>query len=190
MNLIEDSGSMIATTVVKIVDPTINRIIGNASISIFEGSDPTTIKNQIRKSISDYMLNLKRRDLIPKSDIIAIIESISGVDSVNFFFTSEKNEKNYDVIKNLKNVTPEQKAQQTGIDSFGDVVIGRNELVIMRGGWKDRYGTYYQESINQDAPCSLNINITKVVPRTFITESAKNQKSVIINSNSTTISSK
>ena len=190
MNLIEDSGSMIATTVVKIVDPTINRIIGNASISIFEGSDPTTIKNQIRKSISDYMLNLKRRDLIPKSDIIAIIESISGVDSVNFFFTSEKNEKNYDVIKNLKNVTPEQKAQQTGIDAFGDVVIGRNELVIMRGGWKDRYGTYYQESINQDAPCSLNINITKIVPRTFITESAKNQKSIIINSNSTTIPSR
>lgn len=189
-NLIEDSGSMIATTVVKIVDPKITRIIGNVAISIFEGSDPTTIKNQIRKSISDYMLNLKRRDRIPKSDIIAIIEGISGVDSVNFFFTSEKNENNYNVVKDLKNVTAEQKEQQLGIDSFGDIVIGRNELVIMRGGWKDRYGTFYQESISDTAPCALNININKIIPRTFMTESAKNQKSIIINSNSTTIPSR
>ncbi len=190
LNLIEDSGSMIATTVVKITDPTINRIIGNVAITIFEGNDPTTIRNQIRKSVADYMLNLKRRDRIPKSDIIAIIESISGVDSVNFFFISEKNEKNYNVVKNLKNVSEESKAQQLGIDSFGDIVIGRNELVIMRGGFKDRYGTYYEEGISQTAPCSLNITISKIIPRTFSTESAKNQKSVIINSNSSTIPSR
>lgn len=190
LNLIEDSGSMIATTVVKITDPTINRIIGNVAITIFEGSDPTTIKNQIRKSVADYMLNLKRRDRIPKSDIISIIESISGVDSVNFFFISEKNEKNYNVVKNLKNVSDAEKANQLGIDSFGDIVIARNELVIMRGGFKDRYGTYYEEGISQVAPCSLNITVSQIIPRTFSTESAKNQKSVIINSNSPTIPSR
>jgi hypothetical protein len=60
----------------------------------------------------------------------------------------------------------------------------------MRGGFKDRYGTYYEEGISQTAPCSLNITISKIIPRTFSTESAKNQKSVIINSNSSTIPSR
>lgn len=190
LNLIEDSGSMIATTVVKITDPTINRIIGNVSITIFEGNDPTTIKNQIRKSVSDYMLNLKRRDRIPKSDIIAIVESITGVDSVNFFFISEKNEKNFNTVRNLKNVSEDEKARQLGIDSFGDIVISRNELVIMRGGFRDRYGTYYEEGISQTLPCSLNVTISNVVPRTFSSESAKSQKTAIINSNSATIPSR
>jgi hypothetical protein len=187
INLIEDSGSMIATTVVKIVDPGLVRIIGNAVISIFEGYDPATIKSRIRKSISDYMLNLKRRDRIPKSDIIAIIESIEGVDSVNFFFISEKNENNQKNLMNLTNISASQKNQQLGIDSFGDIIIGRNELVIMRGGWSDRYGTLYKEGIADNSPCSLNINIASITPKNFINDAARSQKSAIINSNSSTV---
>ena len=136
------------------------------------------------------MLNLKRRDRIPKSDIIAIVESITGVDSVNFFFISEKNEKNFNTVRNLKNVSEDEKARQLGIDSFGDIVISRNELVIMRGGFRDRYGTYYEEGISQTLPCSLNVTISNVVPRTFSSESAKSQKTAIINSNSATIPSR
>jgi hypothetical protein len=178
---------MIATTVVKIVDPGLVRIIGNAVISIFEGYDPATIKSRIRKSISDYMLNLKRRDRIPKSDIIAIIESIEGVDSVNFFFISEKNENNQKNLMNLTNISASQKNQQLGIDSFGDIIIGRNELVIMRGGWSDRYGTLYKEGIADNSPCSLNINIASITPKNFINDAARSQKSAIINSNSSTV---
>jgi len=187
LNLLEDSGQMIATTVLSIVDPSITRIVGNASVTIFEGNDPTTIKNAIRRSIADYMLNLKRRDRIPRSDIIAILESIPGVDSCNFFFTSEKNESNQLTMQTVPNINQATLAQQVGIDSFGDVIIGRNELVIMRGGWTDRYGVYYKEGIVDGQPCSLNIDIPYVVPNTFSSESAKSQKSTIINSNSSTI---
>jgi len=187
INLLQDSGQMIATTVVKIVDPAITRIVGNASVTIFEGNDPTTIKNQIRKSIADYMLNLKRRDRIPRSDIIAIIEAIPGIDSVNFFFTSQKNEQYQISISNLTNVSQAQRDSLVGINNFGDVIIGRNELVIMRGGWKDRYGTTYKEGIDRSLPCALNVDIASVIPNTFLTESAKSQKSVIINSQSQTI---
>ncbi|MCU9611775.1 hypothetical protein OEK97_28105, partial [Escherichia coli] len=44
INMIQDSGSMIATTVVKIVEPIITRYVVNVVISIFEGYDPETIK--------------------------------------------------------------------------------------------------------------------------------------------------
>ena len=184
LNLIEDSGSMIATTVVSIVDPAITRIVGNAMVSIFEGNDPTTIGNAIRKSIASYMLNLKRRDRIPRSDIIAIIEAIPGVDSVNFFFISEKNESNQKVVQNLTNVSQAQKDSLVGMDQFGDIIIGRNELILMRGGWSDRYGTDYAEGIVDGRPCALNITITSIVPNTFTNEAAKVQKSNIIKNNS------
>lgn len=187
INLLEDSGQMIATTVLKIIDPVITRIVGNASVTIFEGNDPTTIKNTIRRSIASYMLNLKRRDRIPRSDIIAILESIPGVDSANFFFTSQKNEANQLTMQGATNLKAATLNTQVGIDSFGDILIGRNELVIMRGGWTDRYGVTYKEGIIDGAPCSLNIDIPYVVPNTFNSESAKNQKSVIIDSNSQTV---
>ena len=183
LNLIEDSGSMIATTVVSIIDPTITRIIGNAMVSIFEGNDPTTITNTIRKSVADYMLNLKRRDRIPRSDLIAIIEAIPGIDSVNFFFVSEKNESNQKVIQNLKNVSQAQKDSLVGMDQFGDIIIGRNELVLMRGGWSDRYGTKYSEGVVDGRPCALNITIRSIVPNTFTNEAAKVQKSNLIKNN-------
>jgi hypothetical protein len=74
-----------------------------------------------------------------------------------------------------------------GINNFGDIIIGRNELVIMRGGWEDRYGTVYKEGIDPSLPCALNVDIAGIIPNTFLTESAKSQKSVIINSQSQTI---
>lgn len=167
LNLIQDTGSMIATTVVKIVEPVITRYVINIIISIFEGNDPETIKQSIRKGISDYMLNNKRRDKIPKSDFVALIEGIDGVDSVSLFFIGQKNEENQIAIKNLSNVSDAQYTEVIGMDSFGDIVIGRNELVILRGGWTDRNGTSFTESIVAGKPGPLNITVASLVPRNF-----------------------
>ena len=103
LNLIEDSGSMIATTVVKIVEPRISRYVGNAIITVFEGFDPEIIKDKIQSTISTYFINLKRRDKIPKSDMIALIESVPGVDSVSFYFVGQANEAYHATIDNLPN---------------------------------------------------------------------------------------
>lgn len=167
LNLIEDSGSMIATTVVKIVQPIITKYIANVILTIFEGFDPETIRQQIRKRISEYMLNLKRRDKIPKSDMIALIESIPGVDSVSFYFVGQKNEQNIIVLQDVPNITPESREEVIGLDPFGDILIGRNELVLLRGGWTDRNGIGYTESIVDGKPGPLNITITAFVPQNF-----------------------
>ncbi len=183
LNLIEDSGSMIATTVVKIVEPVITKFAANVIISIFEGSDPTTIKISIRKKISEYMLNLKRRDRIPKSDMIALIESVDGVDSVSFYFIGQANERNQATIQNLSNVSQEQLDVVIGMDQFGDIIIGRNQLVILRGGWKDRNGTVYTEGIIDGKPGPLNITISSIIPRSFRMELNASNKAAIIKGN-------
>ena len=43
------------------------------------------MKNKIIETLSDYFLNIRRRDIIPRSDLIGIIENIDGVDTVNVF---------------------------------------------------------------------------------------------------------
>ena len=183
INLIEDSGSMIATTVVRIVEPEIKRFVANVVITMFEGYDPETISQAIRKKVSEYMLNLKRRDFIPKSDIIALVESVEGVDSVSFYFVGEANEKNQTLLRSLTNVSDAQLQQQVGLNDFGDIIIGRNDLVVLRGGWTDRNGTEYQQGIVQGKPGALNVSIAKIIPMNFNMSLNAEMKSQLIKNN-------
>lgn len=183
LNLIEDSGRMIATTVVKIIDPEIKRFVGNVSMSIFEGYDPEVIKDKVRTIISEYMLNLKRRDRIPKSDIIALVEGIEGVDSVSFYFIGQDNESYHMTVDNLPNASAAQLNRQIGLDDYGDIIIGRGELVLLRGGWQDRYGTVYEEGIVPGKASALNISITSVNPRDFLNQLNAQTKARILEQN-------
>ena len=174
---------MIATTVVKILDPQIQNFVGNLVITIFEGNDPELIKDKARTSISEYFLNLKRRDRIPKSDIIAIVEAIQGVDSVSFYFVGQANEQYHSTVDNLPNASAAQLNRQIGFDDFGDILINSGELILLRGGWTDRYGTYYEVGIVPGKPSALNISIAAVVPRTLSTQLNSEQRARIIAQN-------
>ena len=183
LNLLEDSGSMIATTVVKIIEPKISRYVGNAVITIFEGYDPEIIKDKIQSTISEYFINLKRRDKIPKSDMIALIESITGVDSVAFYFIGQENEAYHATVDFLPNVSVSQLNTNIGFDEFGDIIIGRGELVVLRGGWNDRYGNAYELGIVPGKPSALNISIKAIVPVTYLSELNAETKAQLIASN-------
>jgi hypothetical protein len=183
LNLLEDSGSMIATTVIKIVEPTISRYVGNAVISIFEGNDPEIIKDKIQSSISEYFINLKRRDKIPRSDMIALIESIPGVDSVSFYFIGQENEAYHAAVDNLPNVSPSELATNIGFDDFGDIIIKRGELVVLRGGWNDRYENFYEVGIVPGKPSALNISVNSIVPVDYLSELNAETKAQLIASN-------
>jgi copper chaperone CopZ len=146
LDLIEDSGSRILSTVTKIVDPIVKRYVLNVSLVTFEGFSKATIREQIIDRCSSYFLSLNRRDRIPKSDIIKIIENIDGVDSVNVHFVSEANEARVD-----------QDSEMVGIDEFGDIVIGTDEIPVIRGGWADSRGLFYYDTLEEKQPSSLNI---------------------------------
>lgn len=183
LNLLEDSGSMIATTVVKIVEPKISRYVGNAIITIFEGYDPGIIKDKIQSTISNYFIDLKRRDKIPKSDMIALIESVPGVDSVSFYFVGQANEAYHATIDNLPNTSVSELQTNIGFDEFGDIVIGRGELVVLRGGWNDRYGSFYEVGIVPGKPSALNITISGISPVNYMSELNAETKAQLIAAN-------
>ena len=160
-DLIEGSGQKMVTAVNKIIDPVIIRYVLNIALVVFEGYSKDYMKQQIIDKMSQYFATFRRRDRIPKSDLIRIIEDIEGIDSVNLWFTSQQNEAN---IKN----DPNSKA--VGIDEFGDIIIGRGELPMIRGGWEDRNGIYYEDSTNDQKPSTVNISIKKVVPKSYNAE--------------------
>lgn len=159
--LIEESGQKMVTAVNKIVDPIIKKYILNITLIIFEGYSKEFIKQQIIDNLSQYFSHNRRRDRIPKSDLIRIIEGIDGIDSVNLWFVSQENELNKKFDAN---------APIVGLDEFGDIIIGRGELPLIRGGWEDRNGVYYEDSTSDSKPSSINIVVKQTVSKSYNAE--------------------
>ena len=64
-------------------------IIGEENKAIVQKRiDKNYTPEYMAKNLDEYFLNVNRRDRIPRSDIISIIENVEGIDSVNVFFIS------------------------------------------------------------------------------------------------------
>lgn len=174
--ILNNSGRQMVTAEVRINDPIIKKYVLNIVLRFFEGYDRDEMRAAIRENLNDYFLNVNRRDRIPKSDIISIIENVDGVDSVSVFFISEENENairngyyyvpvygtdpatdQKTLIENKKIVLAEGEDPQLGLDSFGDIVIGNEDIAIIRGGFEDRNGNEYLEVPTPNKLGSLNI---------------------------------
>jgi hypothetical protein len=163
-DLIEKSGQKLMTVINKIVEPIYSKYVMFVNITAYEGYNKNVIRQQIIQKSSDYFLNNRRRDRIPKSDLISVIESVEGVDSVNVYFVSQKNE---EFKKNDNNAD----LPDIGLDEFGDIISERSELVVVRGGWPNRYGQYFDPGIDPGKPCTLNITFSpKDTPKNLNTE--------------------
>lgn len=95
LKLIEESGSKIFGTVPYIISPNFKKFAINVYLNVWEGTNNQQIKENVIKVVSDYLLDFKRKDYIPKSDLIAIIENVQGVDSLDLEFISEEMEKEF-----------------------------------------------------------------------------------------------
>ena len=187
---INESGRQMTSTELQFVDPVVKRYALNVVLRTIEGYDLGVIRNEIRSKFNEYFLNIKRRDKIPKSDLVAIVENIKGVDSVSIFFVSEENENairngyytkqtykvsptvpflqegegnkkryvffNKELIETKIPVAPGEDPN-LGLDEFGDITMGLKDLALIRGGWKDRDGVYYDPTPVEGRASSLSI---------------------------------
>ncbi len=169
--LLQESGQMIVTTVVKVLDPVITRYVLNISLIIYEGYDVETIREKIIDRVSQYFLNSKRRDRIPKSDLIAIIEGIDGVDSVDLYFINEGNELNkLNYLERLLTNPNEVEPEDIGLDEHGNILIAKQEYPILRGGWSDRNSVFYQDNADLNVTSSVNIDVARITRKTVNSE--------------------
>jgi hypothetical protein len=145
---LENSGRMIIGTEVEIVDPEVKYFTINVIIRYFDNIDKTSISSSIRSILNKYFLNISRSDIIPKSDLVSLIENIDGVDTCDVFFINKDNEmakKNgyyYNEYGDMVNVGIDEDPQ-IGFDGYGNIVMNKDCVYIPRGGWKDANGNYY-----------------------------------------------
>tara|TARA_R110000803_G_scaffold109426_4_gene177818 strand:+ start:3963 stop:5792 length:1830 start_codon:yes stop_codon:yes gene_type:complete len=216
---IERSGQQMVTTEIDFVQPTKKMYSMNITVRHFEGFDEIQLMNDIRIKVSEYLIKVTRRDRLPKSDIVALIEGIDGIDSVNVQFISKSQEdalrdgfytttqttivpqtpvledvgngKNRilffkkTIVSNTVTFTPAEgipaavKTEVTGLDEFGDIVLGKQEIAIFRGGWKDRSGGIVVDEPKIGLMASLSVAFTTPIPRTVYTRiQASNRKAL------------
>ena len=156
LKYIEKSGSKLISTDIQIIDPVPSNYVINTSIIVFDDVDTSIIKRDILNNLGTFFIQNTRRNRIPKSDLIKIIEEINGVDTVSINIVSKKNE----LVKIANSSAPD-----SGLDEFNDIITEENELPLIRGGFTDRYGNVYSEGITEDALGPVNIQIKSIVPR-------------------------
>ena len=147
LNLIEESGERILTVDNVIVEPKYVNFATNISILPFSNYNQNNIRETVISELSQYFITNTRRDLIPVSDLIRIIEDIDGVDSVTVNFDADVN--NMNVYGN-----------SYGIDDYGDIVLNRSVDTLsgerlnikdiqplFRGGFTSPNGVVYAEGL-------------------------------------------
>lgn len=146
--VIQDSGQQMVTTEVVFVQPKVRKYSMDVNIRYFEGHTQEEIFNDVRAKVSDYMLNVTRRDKLPKSDIVYILEEVEGIDSVNVRFISET----------------EETARRLGYYESSTTTIQPQEPVILEqiGNGKQKY-IFFKKVVEVR---TVDVDATTVIPYT------------------------
>ena len=159
---LENSGRMLIGTEVEIVNPDVKYFTINVILRYFSNVDKSSISSNIRSVLNKYFLNINRSDIIPKSDLISLIENIDGVDTCDVFFMTKDNEMAkirgyYYDDWGLSIPVAKDEDPQIGFDSYGNIVMDKGCIYVPRGGWKDANGNYYTLTPEEGKIGPLNI---------------------------------
>lgn len=178
-------GILIINSDVEIVQPKISKYIINVYVRRYNDTIEDNVRQEIINVISDHFINNNRFDRVIRSELIRKIKELTSIDSVDLYFMSQKNEeyhydgmithnktntildkptiKKNEVIYELKNYDP---TLVLGIDPImQDIVIEKDEIAIIRGGWWDRNEVYYSETPNGEGLSSVNIIFNGITKR-------------------------
>ena len=165
---IENSGRMLIGTEIEIVDPDVKYFIIHVILRYFNNVDKASISSNIRSALNKYFLNINRSDIIPKSDLIALIEGIEGVDTCDVFFMNKDNEMAkkkgyyYDQYGDMITVGKDEDPQ-VGFDDYGNIVMDKGCIYVPRGGWRDANDNYYTVTPEEGKMGPLNIHFQESV---------------------------
>lgn len=174
---LKSGGNIQLTRKYRIDSPKLSFYVMNINVISYSDALDNSVNAQILDKISDYFLNLKRIDRVPKFDIIKALTYIKDIHSVEVQFISKKNEdyhgenmrrmqasqNNYNSSYNSNISTPRPysnyDANSTlGLDTeLGDIIFEPNEIPVIRGGWADRNGVLYQDIVDGMGMKSVNI---------------------------------
>lgn len=157
INALDKSGNQLAGTVYNIIDPELCKYALYMYIKPKHDKDydKDYMSNQIRQLVGEFFANVNSDIYIPKSDIINLVKSnIDGVDGINVYFLSEKNEtalqtKRYTIknstynpstqtynINTEEHIIMDGENPNLGLDNHGNIYLESDEqFPVLMGGW-------------------------------------------------------
>lgn len=156
-NCIDKSGSQLAGASYNIFDPEICGYALYMYIKLKKNAqDRTYIETRIRTLMGEYFSDIQSDTYISKAEIIKyIMDRVSGIDGINIYFLSEKNETaiiegqyedvqyTYDPSRGIYNKKVETvkiyegQNPNLGLDSHGNILLLNDEQYpALIGGWK------------------------------------------------------
>ena len=155
-NCIEKSGNQLAGVKYNIFEPELCKYAIYVYLTLKSSKYNTVlIKNDIRQLIGNFFTNVQSDLFIPKSDIIQLIKNnIEGIDSVDIYILSQKNEEAIRTGQYINNIyslnqitgqytkTTENvkiypgENPNLGLDSHGNIWLKSDtEFPVLMGGW-------------------------------------------------------
>ena len=154
---IENSGCQLSLVKYNIFDPVLCKYSMFVYVKLKNDKfNKDFIYSQIRHAIGEFFTNIESDWFIPKSDIIHMLkENIDGIDSVDIYLMSERNEEAiykgryseesyimntltgqyYKKIENIKLYPGEN--PNLGLDNHGNIYLSSNaHYPVLMGGWK------------------------------------------------------
>lgn len=183
LQLMDQSGQRCLTVENVIEDPKIARFAINVNAKIFDNYSESDVYAAGLEKLSDYLINWKKRDIIPLSDIVALFETqVPGIDSVQVQFIPALS--NAEVYKSESYMEDEEDTVFYGVDEdYGDIHLTRtvmdatgavktvNDIIpIFRGEFTAVTGDVYTDNqkYNSEVLCPFNFNkIATVKNRTL-----------------------
>ena len=179
---LDESGQKILNSVLYFKDPIFKKYAINIHITNWENASKDSIRNKVIEDLSTYFVSFDRKDTLPKSDIIAIVEGIDGVDSVDVQFVCEDVEtylkkqfddgitigtqlikmdssfSNYELMMRAILLSDAGKNMiSSHFDEYGNLKLNKLEIPVIRGGWVDRFGQLYYDLVDKDKLGSVNV---------------------------------
>lgn len=153
---IENNGGQLASTRYNIFDPELCKYVMYMYVTLKNKKhNKDLITKQIRHYVGEFFTDVQSDMFIPKSDIIHMIkDNIEGIDSIDIYFLSQKNEeaiykKQYDEDTYVLNSLTGQYVKKTehirlydgenpniGLDNHGNIsLISDCQFPVLMAGW-------------------------------------------------------
>lgn len=180
---LKSNGNIVLSSKITISSPKLSYYICNVFVMIYEDAIEEVVNAQIYDAISDYFLDFKMLDRVPKSDLLVSLKSsISEIHSVDISFISKDTEdyhrqntllqqnatNPYTLSQNRLSQVPQpgyEPNKTIGLDPIlGDIIFKANEIPLIRGGWRDRNDIYFSDDIDGSGLKSVNVIYKGKVP--------------------------
>lgn len=180
---LKSNGNIVLSSKITISSPKLSYYICNVFVMIYEDALEEVVNAQIYDEISNYFLDFKMLDRVPKSDLVVSLKSsISEIHSVDISFISKDTEdyhrqntllqqnatNPYTLSRNRLSQVPQpgyEPNKVIGLDPIlGDIIFQANEIPLIRGGWRDRNDIYFSDDIDGSGLKSVNVIYKGKVP--------------------------